>query len=359
MKRILSLSLVLLAMASCVSAKDKALDFKTKGEAKELTLLDGSVVRYTAYTEIRYATNAETPSEQYFNFFVPEGATQQSPILFRAGLSPDLCHPRTRGLTGRALKEGICLCLMSERPIQDMKAVVRYLRYNDKRMMGSAERIVVDADLESSYMSALVGLTANHPDYETAVGKMGAAKARDNVFAVVCYNPNGFGKECDEQQQKSAIIAAAQRFVDEGGELPDSLGFAFHTYYPPTPAARPGGPRYIRAKGQLTDRIADVDLDAFRNYVSSKEQSLKAMEIVASRPVDYLSYIADKRASVAPHWYIRHGLFCTQPPYASSINLAQRLADAGKDVSFALAWNRGKQADYNLDDLFRWLKSIR
>jgi hypothetical protein len=40
------------------------------------------------------------------------------------------------------------------------------------------------------------------------------------------------------------------------------------------------------------------------------------------------------------------------------INLAIKLQNAGYDVNFALSWNRPHSGDYNLDDLFSWIKSV-
>ena len=44
---------------------------------------DGKVVNYTAYTKLYFVTNIEDPTYQYMNIFVPEGATQQTPIFLR------------------------------------------------------------------------------------------------------------------------------------------------------------------------------------------------------------------------------------------------------------------------------------
>ena len=53
------------------------------GVKASLTMPDGKVVNYTAYTKLYFVTNIEDPTYQYMNIFVPEGATQQTPIFLR------------------------------------------------------------------------------------------------------------------------------------------------------------------------------------------------------------------------------------------------------------------------------------
>ena len=66
-----------------VQCKSDPLAFKAEGKQQTLTMLDGTEVRYTAYLNITYVTNVEDEAYQTLNFFVPEGATQKSPIFFR------------------------------------------------------------------------------------------------------------------------------------------------------------------------------------------------------------------------------------------------------------------------------------
>jgi hypothetical protein len=71
----------------------------------------------------------------------------------------------------------------------DLKAAIRYLKYNDKAMPGDANKIISDGTSAGGAMSALLGATGNNPDYEPYLEKLGAAKATDNLFAVQAYCP--------------------------------------------------------------------------------------------------------------------------------------------------------------------------
>lgn len=455
MKRIFILSMLSLLILAA-TAKTDPLRFQAQGESLELTMPDGQKVRYTAYTGIRYVTNVEDTTYQTLNFFVPEGATQKSPILLRTYVGGYMAAtakmPSSTDATGRALQEGLCVCIpgsrgnnseqdgrftgKAPRGLLDLKAAVRYLRYNDKRMAGSAECIITDGTSAGGAMSALLGATANHPDYEPYLSQMGAAKAKENVFASVCYCPitdldhadmayewtylyqredaeavrpiaRQFDQYIDQlalrhpttgelltsenymDYVRSYLVASAQRFVNEGGQIPDSLGFEFLTVMPPTPPARPGGPRYVRAKPQRTDIVTDVDMEKYLTYVASR-QALKptpAFDTLSSpecgvfgdaegtpahftgsglsadlqqrvRMMNPMNYIADPKAATAPHWYIRHGAIDRDTSFPVAINLATRLMNEGRDVDFLLPWNRPHQGDYNLDDLFRWIRDV-
>lgn len=68
-----------------------------------------------------------------------------------------------------------------------------------------------------------------------------------------------------------------------------------------------------------------------------------------------MNYIGTNRSTVAPNWYIRHGAKDRDTSFLVPINLATKLRNTGKNVNFALPWNRPHSGDYNLDDLFSWI----
>ena len=73
--------------------------------------------------------------------------------------------------------------------IVDLKAAVRYFKFNDKAMPGNANKIVSNGTSAGGAMSALLGATGNNPDYEPYLKALGAAAANDNIFAVSAYCP--------------------------------------------------------------------------------------------------------------------------------------------------------------------------
>ncbi|BDT66579.1 hypothetical protein os1_07420 [Comamonadaceae bacterium OS-1] len=73
--------------------------------------------------------------------------------------------------------------------IVDLKAAVRYLRFNDARMPGDAEKIISNGTSAGGALSALLGASGNSPDYAAALAALGAADVRDDIFAVSAYCP--------------------------------------------------------------------------------------------------------------------------------------------------------------------------
>ena len=214
MKQFLILAVVmLLGLTACAKPKAELTFDPSKGEAGELTTA-GGVVKYTAYRDIYYVTNVEDSVYQKMNIFVPENATQESPILVKNNVAGyHECKAgdvRSGSVEGRALAKGYVVVLPGVRGssstvtnadgsktytgrapkgLLDLKAVVRYLRHFDKQMLGSAERIVTDGTSAGGAMSSLQGATGNNPAYEELLQAMGAAQERDDIFAAVCFCP--------------------------------------------------------------------------------------------------------------------------------------------------------------------------
>ena len=208
------------AMAQSTLAFDANAGVKSK-----MTVYDGTEVSYTAYERLFYVTNVEDSTYQFLNVYVPDGATQQTPIFLRTYvggyMASPAAQPQTGDATGRALKEGYVVVIPGTRgrnssiiadkayakkhkgvkkgqtvytgrapkAILDQKAAIRYLRHFDKQIPGDAERIITDGTSAGGAMSALMGATGNNPEYAELLKAMGAADERDDVFASVCYCP--------------------------------------------------------------------------------------------------------------------------------------------------------------------------
>ncbi|WPC10703.1 hypothetical protein LEQ04_08265 [Riemerella anatipestifer] len=71
----------------------------------------------------------------------------------------------------------------------DLKAGIRYLRFNDDKMPGDANKIISNGTSAGGAMSALLGSTGNHPDYNDYLSAIGAANTSDVIFASSDYCP--------------------------------------------------------------------------------------------------------------------------------------------------------------------------
>ena len=73
--------------------------------------------------------------------------------------------------------------------IVDLKAAVLYLKFNDAAMAGDANKIISNGTSAGGAMSALLGVSADAPEFEPYLAALGAAKASDEIYAVSAYCP--------------------------------------------------------------------------------------------------------------------------------------------------------------------------
>lgn len=88
------------------------------------------------------------------------------------------------GVRGRTTGKGKAPAL-----IVDMKAIIRFIRYNRDLMPGDVERIVTNGTSAGGALSALAGASGDSMDFEPYLAEIGAASERDDIFAASCYCP--------------------------------------------------------------------------------------------------------------------------------------------------------------------------
>ena len=73
--------------------------------------------------------------------------------------------------------------------VVDMKAAIRYLRYNKAVVPGDVEKIITNGTSAGGTLSALTGASGNAKEYGPYLEAIGAANERDDIFAASCYCP--------------------------------------------------------------------------------------------------------------------------------------------------------------------------
>lgn len=225
---IIVLSIILAAFVSiCAQTKQTySLNFDAEKFSLETANVNGKTVRFRAYKNIVYVRFPVDTKYQSQNFYAPVEYFEEktvggfnknsAPIFFPnnvGGYMP--AEPGQAGTDQRsgapnatliALSKGFVVASPGARgrtlidadkkyygkapaAIVDLKAAVRYLRFNDKTMPGNAEKIVSNGTSAGGALSALVGATGNSSDYEPYLKALGAANARDDVYAVSAYCP--------------------------------------------------------------------------------------------------------------------------------------------------------------------------
>ena len=203
-----------------------SLEFDVEVYTQETMTIGNYTIDFRAYEGIIYVANPVDTYHQSLNVYIPEeyfnggevnGYNKESaPIFFPnnvGGYNPGdpgkpgtdksgenanseflaltkgyvVVAPGARGKTNKA--EDGPYYGKAPAGIVDLKAAVRYVRFNDDKMPGDANKIISNGTSAGGAMSSLLGATGNHPDYEPFLEEIGAAEANDNIFAASCYCP--------------------------------------------------------------------------------------------------------------------------------------------------------------------------
>jgi hypothetical protein len=309
-----------------------------------------------------------------------------------------------------AVFASICYCPITDLNHADMEYEWLYSCTNDGvRGLSDAQKAVSDelAAMCPAYINSLNLTTPNgekltsdnYKDYikqlliESAHKALQAGAEISDSIGVVFY-----------QHQFGGFPGGGPRGVMHGnrpnGQRPPMMGDGRGA-----PSFGPAGARPMF--NNRTDFVSDIDLDKYLNYVASStalktppafdsygvldgaasaenkvfgnskgeaanftEYSLRARtgnkkatldkaiqeRVYIMNPMNFIG--GDSDSQPAQHWYIRHGAKDRDTSFLVPINLATKLQNAGYDVDFALPWNRPHSGDYNLDDLFTWIKSV-
>lgn len=179
--------------------------------------------------DILYTQKAKAPKFQRMSIFVPkeymdvpgnivpEGqhgsyTAQTAPVVFANNAAGYMQMPHTwlggpRDESGKYLKEGMIyvtcgsrgresrdadgkLCGKSPWTLVDLKTAIRFLRHNRAVLPGNPEHIISVGWSAGGAMSALLGVTGNHPDYLPYLEENGAfLEESDAVYGAQIYCP--------------------------------------------------------------------------------------------------------------------------------------------------------------------------
>ena len=213
------------AATSRATAKSYSLVFDPAAYTVKSLTLNGRTIRFRAYEHIVYVQHPVDADMQTMNIYIPveyyqgkpvgKYTAETAPVFFPNSVGGYMPGPAGSPGEGRfggadaaltALSRGYVVAEPGARGrtgedadgkytgkapacIVDLKAAVRYLRYNDARIPGTAEKIISNGTSAGGALSALLGASGNNKDYEPYLKALGAADARDDIFAVSAYCP--------------------------------------------------------------------------------------------------------------------------------------------------------------------------
>jgi len=475
------------------NATEYSLNFNASGGVERTGTVNGQSVAYRAYEGIVYVKRPVDLQYQTMNVYVPadyyagktvNGFTADTaPIFFPnsvGGYMPGAASTPGSGMDAEnntilsALAQGLVVAAPGARgrtlkaadgtytgkapaSIVDLKAAVRYLRYNDKAMPGNAERIVSNGTSAGGALSALLGSNGNSADYEPYLKALGAAEARDDIWAVSAYCPitnldnadaayewlfgdlrqtkssgmmmggmmppgatgpwgapqassgplteaqialsarfkalfptyvNSLGlKKADgtaltldaagngsfRDYAKSLLVASAQKAAQSGTDLSKlswvkiangkvtDIDWAGYIAYCGRKKAVPSFDALDLSSGENNEfGTATVDNQHFTAFGQANNTATGATNVDAKtvKMMNPMSYIGARDSVTAKYWRIRHGTVDSDTALAIPTILATRLANSGYSVDFGLPWDRPHSGDYDLTELFDWIKQI-
>lgn len=218
------------AAGKTASVKKAAQDYKLRLDTKTYTTqtlqVDGKDVSFRAFenrvyvkkpVDVQYETiNIYVPEAYYHNESVNGYTAKTAPVFFPntvGGYMPGAAgQPGEDPMQGgpnaalTALSKGLVVAEAGARGrtltdeqgnytgkapavIVDLKAAVRYLRYNAKYIPGDMNKIISNGTSAGGAVSALLGVTGNSADYEPYLKALGAASGRDDIYASMAYCP--------------------------------------------------------------------------------------------------------------------------------------------------------------------------
>jgi hypothetical protein len=450
------------------------LDFNASGYTEKEIAVNGTTIKYREWANVQYAltpADASSVTQQSMNIYIPESAwnSRTAPIFFKNTVSGYMqSNPGTLNAsdaTGRALKEGFVVVCPGARgrmqafgrapaAIVDLKAAVRYLKYNDAVMPGDASKIISDGTSAGGGLSCLLGASGNSALYQSYLDEIGAADGDDGIFAVVAFCPitnlensdsgyewlysrindnrmaggsSPFGgisttplsaaqKETStelvalfpsyletldftldggtaltsanlEEQVVQLLIDSANHALENGTatvvavsaiagitvaggavtaiDLTAFLGYVAGKSTPKSPpafdslgvnGASESGENNLFGTETVDNRnFTDFGLSKANGVMSTIDQAMKD-RVLMMNPMPFLS--GAKESDGARHWYIRHGSIDRDTSFQMQLLLALQAEDAGCDVNFRLAWEKGHTGDYDLEELFGWINSL-
>jgi len=104
MKKILSVWISACLSAGAMAQSALAFDANA-GVKSKMTVYDGTEVGYTAYERLFYVTNVEDSTYQFLNVYVPDGATQQTPIFLRTYVGGYMASPAAQPQVGEYITD--------------------------------------------------------------------------------------------------------------------------------------------------------------------------------------------------------------------------------------------------------------
>ncbi len=396
-------------------------------------------VAYRAYNNIVYVSSPVNQDYQKLSVYIPEPYFSSRPLNgYTATTAPifipnnsggymatDIMTPASTNPVGLALSRGLVVVSPALRgrnvtngtapaAIVDYKAAVAYIRANKSRLpAGNTDRIIACGVSSGGGLSALLGASGNSAEYNEWLDALGAADAKNDVYAAVCYCPVtdldnadgayewifggtkygqesltlineyesyinalglkkggvtlkiGGGSDTFTRYIESLYTEAAQDAIDSGTAVSASwlnisgttvISADLSKYADSFPSRQKSVPAFDKFDLSSPEN-SEFGYKHFTEFSANRSTAGGAMasdEVIAA--MNPLNYIGD--ADTCKFWRIRHGVNDRDITVTVPAVLALRLENSGCTVDFSAVWGQGHGGYYDTDELFNWIDSI-
>lgn len=179
--------------------------------------LDGKKVEYRVCRNVVYVKKPVCPKYQQMNIYVPEPYFHDNTVNGYRKYTAPIFMPNTVGgyISGAlresdtifyALSRGYVVVLAAVRGrelkneqgenigkapalVTDMKAAVRFIKWLGDGIPGDKEKIITSGASAGGALSAIMGATGDHKDYDKYLTEIGAYDTSDKIWMASCYCP--------------------------------------------------------------------------------------------------------------------------------------------------------------------------
>lgn len=353
------------------------LNFDPSRFVQKTAEVDGQTVAYRAVEKIVYVANPVEAEYQTINFYVPEayfnggsinGYTKDTAPIFLpnavGGYMPAMAgSAETQGMGGKtstilqALKHGLVVASVGARGrtlgtdgnytgkapavIVDLKAAVRYLHANDRKMAGDAHKIISNGTSAGGAMSALLGASSGSRDYEPYLKALGAAQASDKIFAVSAYCPitnleNAdmayeweFGNLKDYERMDMSRLTA-QSYNDRSQPMPKITGTLTDKEVAVSNQLKQAFPSYLNSLKLKDEQGKTLTLDnngngSFKDFIAERIIASANQAIAEGQDLSQVSYLTLQNGKVVAvdfDGYVAHKKRMKSPPAFDALDLS-------------------------------------
>ena len=214
---------------------------------------------------------------------------------------------RGRGMTNSAGKNiGI-----APADIVDLKAAVRWLRFNKNTLPGDVEKIITNGTSAGGAMSSLQACTGDHPDYLPYLEEIEAADTADHVFASSCYCPITNLENADSAYEWE--FCGINDYHRMKMEMPDPKDIeALKQAIDEQNGAVKPGPRWIPVDAVMSDKQIALSADLkkiFPSYLNSlglKDEEGNPLELNEDGTGTFIEFI-EKHVLASAQKELDHG----------------------------------------------------